>query len=202
MNIHLNNITPEQFATLETTWKKAIREKQLPYKYLGVPEDIDAVIAFLYLLQSDNEVIIDGLKKHGVIKEITTKELTKFEKSIQTIARSDQIDKLLNPERANKKSWMNTKLSTFLSYVIPEGNSVGEMAAKKLYAKYRHTLQSRLDRIKTSPKVYELEEKHPDVDVRGMIAVSILHGKIELNNDDLTYIDNLISIQKLQKPKH
>jgi hypothetical protein len=196
MNIKLEHIEPEGFSQLQNAWNSARKDDLLP-KEIASEEDVEAMMRLLYLIQNNDESILGPLREIGAIKEIDSVEPSEFERSILTIARHDHIDKLLAPKDDNKKKWMATRLSTYLSYFVSADNkSRVEVAAKNLYNKYRKMFTMRLSRLKSSPKVVELINKHPDVDVYSLVALGIISDKIDLTHDDLLWIDRMITIFK------
>lgn len=166
-----------------------------------VKEDIETMMRLLFYIQNDYEQIIQPLREIGIINEIQTNELSQFEKSIQTIAKNDQIDKIMTPKQeGKKKNWMGNRLSNFLSHFTSASNkNRTEVVAKTLYNKHRKALMMRMSRLKNSPKVVEIASKHPDVDVHSLISLGMISGKIELTHDDMLWIDQMITLIK-QKP--
>jgi hypothetical protein len=157
------------------------------------PESIEGAVNILYLLKNNDKITIKALKELGFFLE--ENELSVFEKSIKTIAKSEQIDKILYPNKKEKKKWMTTKLSVFLSHSLPEAaGETGAIIAKKIYNKFKSAFVSKLNRVNTSPKVLELAQKHPNIDINRIVSLYVLDDRLDLTNDTLQLIDQTITI--------
>jgi len=197
MDIKLRHIEPEDFLELKKTWEKSLKDNLMPEEIV-TKEDIEIMMRLLFYIQNDIKQIVGPLKEIGIINEIQTNEISHFEKCIQTIAKNDQIDKIMAPKGENKKkNWMGNRLQSFLSHFISaENKGRTEVVAKTLYNKYRKAIMMRISRLKNSPKVVEIVNKHPDVDVHSLVSLGMISGKIELTHDDLLWIDQMITLIK------
>jgi hypothetical protein len=196
MQFDLKKMTPERFIELKEKLIYAIDHGD-DTEEIHFHEHVKGIIGFIRALKMKNKMVITALKEVEFIKG---DELSVFEKSIQTIAKSEQIDKIINPNKEKKKKWMTTKLSSYLSHILPEaGEKVGGIIAKKLYDKYKNILICKLKRVNSSPKVLELAQKHPNIDIDRLVSLCVLEDKLELANDDLLWLDRIIAI--IQEPK-
>jgi hypothetical protein len=156
-------------------------------------ESIEGAVNILYLFKNNDKITIRALKESGFFSKEDTS--TAFEKSLFTIAKSEQVDKILYPNKKEKKKWMTTKLSVFLSHSLPEAvGETGAIIAKKIYNKCKSALISKLNRVNTSPKVLELAKKHPNIDINRIVSLYVLDDRLDLTNDTLQLIDQTITI--------
>ncbi|MDD3770164.1 MAG: hypothetical protein PHV10_06125 [Sulfuricurvum sp.] len=190
----LLSATPEQYTELREIWNEYLAKNEMP-EYIYTAEDIDAMIMFAYYLQTRENAIIAPLKKLGIIQQTTKEVFTVFEKSIMSIAKSDYITKLMHNRNKEKRKLRGNSLKAYLAHVVPEGRmNGGYVVAKAIYDSYTATLKMRVNRVKNSPKVQDLAQKYPDVDVHNIVAVSVIQGKIQLVQDDLDWIEQIIKI--------
>jgi hypothetical protein len=162
-------------------------------KMLPDLKSIEGAVNILYLIKSNDKITIKALKESGFFLKEDMPSV--FEKSLRTIAKSEQIDKIMYPNKKEKKKWMTTKLSIFLSHALPNAEKeVGSIIAKKIYNKCKSALISKLNRVNTSPKVLELAQKHPSIDINRIVSLYVLDDRLDLTNDTLQLIDQTITI--------
>ncbi|MFA6145560.1 MAG: hypothetical protein WCW84_14380 [Sulfurimonas sp.] len=192
MTLKLEKMTPKVFLELKNILVQEFENGNMP-EGIQSAEQIESIIGFLQALKRKDSTIIKIFRKFGFLFEDDKRSV--FEKSIQTIAKSDQIEKIIQPNKEKKKKWITTKLSSYLFHIFPEaGEKVAGIIAKKLYDKYKNILICKLKRINTSPKVLELAQKHPNMDINRLVSLCVLEDKLELANDDLLWLDRIISI--------
>ncbi|MFA6396624.1 MAG: hypothetical protein WCW84_11720 [Sulfurimonas sp.] len=197
MNLDVEKTKPAVINALRIELKKEMIGGNI-HEQVDQEEHIDGMIFLLFLIKDKNKVIIKLLRKHGLLKD--NEAISTFEKSIQSIAKSDQVEKITQPDKEKKKKWMTTKLSSYLSHILPtEGEKTGVVIAKNLYDKYKNILVCKLKRVNSSPKVLELAQKHPNIDINRLVSLCVLEDKLELANDDLLWLDRMITI--IQEPK-
>lgn len=190
--VQLSKTTPEKFEKLRQIWSEHLDKGEMP-EYITTTQDIEAMICLLHYLQYKEKVIVDPLKKLGIVHETVKEVLTPFEKSIHSIARSDYIKKLLHNRNEDQKKLRGNSLRPYLSYIVPKEREIaGYAIAKRIYDSHMVTLRTRVNRVKKSPKVQELTERYPDVDVQSIVAVSVIQDKIQLVHDDLDWIEQII----------
>jgi len=187
MTLKLEKMTPKALLELKKILVQEFENGNMPNEIQSV-EQIESIIDFLQALKKKDRTIFRILIELGILKG----EFSLLEKTIYSIVQSEQIDKIVNP---NKKNWMTIKLSTYLSYAFPKTKGkIGHIVVKKVYNKFKSVLISKINRVKTSPKVLELAQKHPDIDIKRLVSLGVVNGKLELVDDDLLWLDRMISI--------
>jgi len=190
MTLKLEKMTPKVFLELKNILVQEFENGNMPNEIQSV-EQIESIIDFLQALKKKDRTIFRILIELGILKG----EFSLLEKTIYSIVQSEQIDKIVNPNKKNKKNWMTIKLSTYLSYAFPKTKGkIGHIVVKKVYNKFKSVLISKINRVKTSPKVLELAQKHPDIDIKRLVSLGVVNGKLELVDDDLLWLDRMISI--------
>jgi hypothetical protein len=198
MTFLLTQLKKETLGELKKRLMKEMDDGNTPDE-IYFKEHIEGVIGFLYALKTKNKIILKILKDLSIIKA-EKDNFSTFEKGISTIAKLDQTNKIMHPDKAKKKKWMTTKLSTYLSYMLPETDeNTGSIIAKKVYDKHKNMLVCKLKRVNASPKVLELAQKYPDIDINRLVSLGVVNNKLELTNDDLLWLDQMISIIKSKK---
>lgn len=158
---------------------------------------IEAFLVLLLLIKSGDRGVIDALTATGIIKERDI-PLDRVEKGIRTIAAEDYINKLLNPDAPPKPRWAMTKLKVFTTGVAGENDARGAYWVTRTYKKFQTMFRDRQNRVKKSPKVKELADAYPDVNVYDLVALGMLRDKIDLTYEDMTWLDEMIRLLRVK----
>lgn len=189
----------DEYTQLREIWLDMLSKNKMP-EDIRTLEDIEAMIYLLHFLKNMEDPIVKPLKKLGLIEETTKDVLTKFEKIIMTIAVNDYITKILHNRDKENYRLKGNSLRSYLQHFVSEVRmNGGYVIAKKIYDKCVDMLRKRAERAKESPKVRQLAERYPDIDIHSIVAISVVQGKIELVNDDLDWLEQVIEIAQAKR---
>jgi len=196
MTCDLSLIPEEQFIVIETEMLNNFYDNSdlLPY-YIKRKEDVFIITQFL------EEIILNDKNWFFKIVDETSRNVlsfdtrSKFKKSILTIAKDEQINKVrgINTSTSGAK-----RLGKYVSAAYPDKNDQEKKRiyymGKAIYNKERMLLHSRINRVKDSTKAKALIEKYPHLPILRIIQLGILKGKLELTVDDISWMEQTIDL--------
>ena len=112
--IRIDFIEQELFNRIEIEWLEALDRGEIAMSSIESHEDLEKLLEFLYHLQKTNSIFFKTLSNLGLIEEVETERMSRFEKSIRTIAERDAIDRTLGLIKGS-----SSRLWSFLSYADP-----------------------------------------------------------------------------------
>lgn len=196
MKIDTSKIQDGDLEKLRIKLKELLAENKLPEEF-SLEEDIEAIVYFLYYVQHNHEEIVSAIEEIDIV-ESDENDLNPFEKSIQTIALNDQLDRILTDGKQEKSGWKYNRLSIFLSFGSHNKNEKNkdpiERATRALYDKYKNAIYQKIFNMKRSKKTKYLVEKYPEMDIVKILSYAVLTKKIELTHEDVEWLDNVLAL--------
>ena len=195
--VRIDFIEQDQFRQLEIEWLEALEKGEIPMSSIESHEDLEKLLGFLYHLQKPDSIFFKTLSNLGLAEEVETEKISRFEKSIRTIAGRDAMDRILGLKKAGSR-----RLRAFLSYADPSEAGSRTGYGKKLYKTFQDMARGQVYRVRKSQKVEELARKYPDIDVQKLVSIGVLSNKFDLTYDDLEIIEQMIMVFTQEKPAH
>lgn len=192
VNINFEEVRPADIGALRTMLNERSRDKD---SKISVPEDIEAVIDFIFMLKEEDEWLTKILKATRFPHELSE---TPLEKTAKRIYAEEKINTIMG----RKKEKGTKKLMAYVWNYMKDAPEAALMDARikahNVYKRFRNGLNARIGSISKSKKYSELSSKHSDIDINTILALGFAHGKIDPTHDDLAFLDDLITLLKTQ----
>lgn len=190
MNINFDEVKPADIGALLTMLNERSGDEN---SKLSVPEDINAVIDFIFMLKEQDQWLIDILKATKFPHELSE---TVLEKTAKRIFAEEKINTIMGRKKEKGTKKLMAYVWNFMKDAPDEAITDAKIKAYKVYKRFRNSLNARIGSISKSKKFIELSSKHNDVDMASVIALGFAHGKIDLTQSDLAFLDDLITLIK------
>jgi len=195
MKISLSVIPKEQYHLIDIAINEAFLngEKKLP-AYIKTKEDVSTITYFLEDIFGAGEWLAEIINETDPHKNDPARE-PKIIKSIQTIASNEQINKLIGAAKTT------TGANRLKQYIYASNMTKSDEDRTKIYNmskfhynQHRKVLNSRIARVKDSPKAKPLIDEYPQLPIEKIIKLGILRNKIELENDDMEFLKQILDL--------